>query len=244
MDGKPNDVSAGIPKRGVSSKKKPYKKARTNKQKLAAVWNSLKHAEPKFIENHSLATEFTALTTAPIAGAAGVVLLNPLLRGTAVQNRIGDAVRFYRIAGTIALQDIADNVNHARVMIVAVKNNAGQANQFFAQATATAAASTGYLFRTFAASVIRPWQAYNFTSTEIAKKFNVIFDKEFVLGNNTTDSSPSINIDLPLNFTTSYTLGNNGDVTDIDNNALYLAIWAGSVNVFFGYHLNVFYEDK
>jgi hypothetical protein len=216
----------GIQMSKSSKMRRPYKrsgKKLSTAQKVKILYKDLKATEPKYIKQSAYVGTDLVVPITPKIGGAGAVLMNGMVRGTTVQTRIGDEVKFNRIQLNVHLQNISASSAHIRFMLVLCKNVKGAA-PLIAQDTATSAAGIGYLFECVTASTVWPWQQYNYNSTDVADSFTILHDEDIILGTS-IDSSAMLIIDKPVWFSTSYKRGNAGDITDIEDNALYMLVF-------------------
>lgn len=137
-------------------------------------------------------------------------LLNGLTLGTSAARRIGDKARFkfLELRTTINRNDaVAGNSYNAAVrMVVFLQRLPGGV------ADAPFGAATPYVDGTF-----------DLQTQAFKRRFVILRDHTFNLSAGAR-STKNIITKIPLRFSTDYSLGNAGDITDIDSNALYFML--------------------
>lgn len=156
-------------------------------------------------------------------------LLNGISRGTTVQSRIADEVYFTKlhIQGTLnsAVQ------NWIRMLVVLDKEANG------------AALALGDLFGSSTPSTLA---LYNVNNRDIKRRFKVLYDKTLDPLHTTNEYSTKFEIDLPLNFYTSYKLGTAGNIADISTMSMYFIILTNVItasNLIVNYEAMVSFSD-
>lgn len=174
---------------------------------------------------------YTAINLAPTLTSPGLLCLNAVGQGTSENTRIGRLARhkWLDIDFTVEIAAAESGPTNLRVYIVVETTALGSAfapAQFFVDNT------------NFSPNSQRDRTNRN------ASRYVVLFDsRTFCLGGlpytsgltapATTGVLPSarpFNLHLPLNFSTDYSRGNSGTITDIDTNSLYLVVLSDDGN--------------
>jgi hypothetical protein len=170
---------------------------------------------------------YGAISLNPTFSAPGLFLLNGVAQGTSENTRVGRLARLKWLDIDMYIENtaaaVANGISELRVYIVAETTCLGSAlspSQFFVDNTIFS--STSQRDRT----------------NRNASRYVVLFDsKIFTLGQYPFSSglsnvawtggaplSKHFNLHIPLNFSTDYSRGNSGTVSDIDTNSLYLMV--------------------
>jgi len=193
--------------------------ARTSENMAALrMVKSLRGPNHKYINS-----VFGAISLTPTLSIPGLFLLNGVGQGTSENTRIGRLARLKWLDIDLTIENTATSagLQQIRVYIIAETTALGSAlapSQFFVD-------NTGF----------SPTSQRDRTNRN-ASRYVVLYDsKTFALGQFPYSSALSnvawtgsaplakhFNIHLPLNFSTDYSRGNSGTISDIDTNSLYL----------------------
>lgn len=166
----------------------------------------------------------TQLASSIVNATPFIQLLNGIPQGTSeTNNRIGDLCRMHSLKLRMMLLRAVTTLQNTytfRVLIVKEYTALGSAigmSQLFNSATPS------------------PRDTYNIT-TRNQKRFKIYFDKTYIMGPHVSSVATTalnnqantdlrvININKKFRFVTDYSRNNNGNVSDIDTNSLYLII--------------------
>jgi hypothetical protein len=181
-----------------------------------------------------------------ITGTPASLLLNPLLRGTTVQSRIGDKIKGLKlnIKGrmTYVQNAIANQTTNVRIIILKDTEANGAVPLFNAVSPAI-----GYLF-SGANGAMQTHSMYNFNNTNISR-FSVRYDKVHTLtyysntNANAGNCSKLINISISNLGCFNYVRGNAGDITDMEE-SLYMYVYCDTPNPTFVFDSAFYFTDN
>lgn len=192
---------------------------------------------------------YGAINVSPVLATPGIVLLNGVGQGTNENTRIGRLAKMKWLDLDLIIETnlAASGIEEMRVYIVVETTCLGSAlapSQFFVDAAA-----------------FGPTSQRDRTNRN-ASRYVVLFDsKTFSIGSlpyasalanvawtGTSPQTKHFNIHLPLNFSTDYSRGNSGTVSDIETNSLYLMILTddgtASRSLAFGGYTLCFSDDQ
>lgn len=164
-----------------------------------------------------LTNSFNVRAAAPFIG-----LLNPLSRGTTVQQRIGDKVMWTSLNLNLHIYANGNITDETWVRWRLVKH---------IQPLGTALSASSYLAINFGVSAPGlPFMMRNINNQDPKDRFATL-KSGIIKFTNVSNSGQEVKM-IPIRYRkpieTSYHLGNNGTIADIARNALYLIVWTNS----------------
>lgn len=211
--------------RGPKRSKAKYQRfSKANFVKVAKVVKALNAKVRPMVLNWKYSSNQGGISGSATSAAPKILHLNARSQGTDETNRIGDLCRMKELVLNMAVQGEAGTAaltsSLVRVMIVQEK---------------TALGSAVSLAQLFNSATPNPYDTRNVTTRDDSR-YIVHYDELFHLGpatcmavggiqySNAIPASKIICINKTLNFVTDYSRNNNGDITDIDTNSLYLIV--------------------
>lgn len=195
--------------------------------------------------NSSIETKLSAFavdaSTFPSAGA--VTVLNNLAVGTALNQRIGNQVKWCNLRGRLQIRG-ADQYNTVRVMFIKVYKPANQGTTLF---------TPSYFLQDTSTLIRATWTSpYAWNQRN---EFRVLYDRSWNLQDPDSSVGPyvynglpymkNIKIKLRLGFKTTYA-ANTATSTDISDNMLLFWVWGDSAVIptpDFSYYFRLTYKD-
>lgn len=190
--------------------------------RLSKVVSKLK-PEVKYIMQAAYGTDTSVTIASPTNFG-----LNPIALGTGLQNRIGGKCFMKYLNMRLSLFDTSGlgSTNSVRVLIVNQKHNNGS-TQLDTDGTFTANNILDGLFAVGDDVTISKVTSMLQILGAQKSNFKVLFDKTYRT-NVERGYVQNIHIKRKLDFVTDYSLDDDGDMADIDSNALYLYICTDS----------------
>ncbi len=229
----------------MSSKKRFFKrKAKVNlktlNKKVQQIQNKIEIKEKNFVQ---------ALITT--GGADQGFILNGLFRGAGNGNRVGEKVYMKQLKLTIRIKQKNNAIlsgdstqatwnttpldTQCRVIVFINKQNNLGSSVNISEILASAAGQS---------EKIRSEYDFKFVDSKFEKlQYKILFDRVFYTIQGTIHSDRILRIQRRLNHKVSYTSSNNGDATDIINNALRVVFIPENDNIDFAFSSVLYYSD-
>lgn len=170
--------------------------------------------EVKYLINSTQGGAGSPLAVAVTTATPLVLLLNAMVRGTNVQQRVADKANMLQFIFKGQLftspASYAGSGFAFRVLVVADREANG---------------STLSVSDLFGTTTPGTQALYNINNRNIARKYHIFADKRFPIGGTVSNLPSYVQLEMDISLKgieTGYERGNTGTITDIDTNALYL----------------------
>lgn len=172
-----------------------------------------------------------------------LVLLNPLVRGTALQERLADYAYFSKIQFKLMAQGGTSITNQRYINWMLIVQN---------EPEGVALTAAQFLNDYFGKTAPPPNAVPDLTNNDIRKDYRVLSKGKFHLipqfGTQQAQSMTTINWYSKKHVRTSYVRANTGSISDIDSGAIYIVAWTDSPVTTTGIQLflegNVWFRDQ